>query len=126
MVVAGVVQAARLSFVDGQQLDALAAPSVRGAQRTAGVDLQKPRMRAVAEAGITLGAQPESFSGADLAERKRKRIAGEDGLAAKACAQRRRRNAKDTDCRAWHVAQDEGEARRIESREHYGDADHAA
>ena len=51
MVVAGVVQAAHLSFVDGQQLDALAAPSLRGTQLTAGVDLKKPRMRAVAEAG---------------------------------------------------------------------------
>jgi hypothetical protein len=57
MVVAflGVVQAAHLSFVDGQQLDALAVPSVRGARRTAGIDLQKPRMRAVAQAVIALG-----------------------------------------------------------------------
>src|SRR5262245_21929005 len=71
MVVAflGVVQAAHLSFVDGQQLDALAVPSVRGAQRTAGVDLQKPRMRAVAQAVIALAAQPEGFTAADLAER---------------------------------------------------------
>ena len=61
----GVVQAAHLSFVDGQQFDALAAPSVRGAQRTAGVDLQKPRMRAVAEAVIALAAQPEGFTAAD-------------------------------------------------------------
>jgi len=67
----GVVQAAHLSFVDGPQLDALAAPSVRGIKRTAGVDLQKPRMRAVAEAVIALGAQPEGFSAADLAERVR-------------------------------------------------------
>jgi hypothetical protein len=66
MVVAflGVVQAAHLSFVDGQQLDALAAPSVRGMRRTAGVDLQKSRMRAVAEAVIALAAQPEGFSAA--------------------------------------------------------------
>src|SRR5438094_5333731 len=73
MVVAflGIVQAAHLSFVDGQQLDALAAPSVRGTRRTAGVDLQKPRMRAVAEAVIALAAQPEGFSAADLAERVR-------------------------------------------------------
>ena len=73
MVVAflGVVQAAHLSFVDGQQLDALAAPSVRGAQRMAGVDLQKPRMRAVAQAVIALAAQPEGFTAADLAERVR-------------------------------------------------------
>jgi len=67
----GVVQAAHLSFVDGQQLDALAAPSVRGMRRTAGVDLQKPRMQAVAEAVIALAAQPEGFSVADLAERVR-------------------------------------------------------
>jgi len=73
MVVAflGVVQAAHLSFVDGQQWDALAAPSVRGAKRTAGVDLQKPRMRAVAEAVIRLAAQPGGFSAAELAERVR-------------------------------------------------------
>jgi hypothetical protein len=75
MVVAflGVVQAAHLSFVDGQQWDALAAPSVRGARRTAGVDLQKPRLRAVAEAVIALGAKPEGFSAADLAERVREK-----------------------------------------------------
>jgi hypothetical protein len=73
MVVAflGVVQAAHLSFMDGQQWDALAAPSVRGVQRTAGMDLQKPRMRAVAEAVIALGAKPEGFSATDLAERVR-------------------------------------------------------
>lgn len=65
----GVVQAAHLSFVDGQQFDALAGPSVRGARRTAGVDLQKPRMRAVAEAVIALAAQPRGFTAANLAER---------------------------------------------------------
>ena len=73
MVVAflGVVQAAHLSFVDGRQLDALAAPSVRGVRRTAGVDLQKPRMRAVAEAVMALAAKPEGFTAADLCERVR-------------------------------------------------------
>jgi len=71
-----VVQAAHLSFVDGQQLDALAAPSVRGAKRTAGVDLQKPRMRAVAQAVIALAAQPEGFSAANLAERVRAQQGG--------------------------------------------------
>jgi hypothetical protein len=50
---------------------ALAAPSVRGARRTASVDLQKPRMRAVAEVMIALAAQPEGFSAADLADRVR-------------------------------------------------------
>ena len=64
----GVVQAAHLSFLDGQQLDALAAPSVRGARRTAGVDLQKPRIRAVAQAVVALAAQPEGFSSQQLAQ----------------------------------------------------------
>lgn len=67
----GVVQAAHLSFIDGQQLDALAAPSVRGQKRMAGVDLQKPRMRTVAEAGVALAAQPEGFTSAQLARRVR-------------------------------------------------------
>jgi hypothetical protein len=66
-----VVQAAHLSFIDGQQFDALAAPSVRGARRTAGVDLQKARMRAVAQAVIALAAQPRGFTAANLAERVR-------------------------------------------------------
>jgi hypothetical protein len=71
-----VVQAAHLSFIDGQQLDALAVPSVRGEKRTAGVDLQKARMRAVAQAVIALAAQPEGFSAANLAERVRAQQGG--------------------------------------------------
>jgi hypothetical protein len=65
----GAVQAAHLSFLDGQRLDAMAAPSVRGKRRMAGVDLQKPRMRAVAEAIVALAAQPEGFTAAQLAQR---------------------------------------------------------
>jgi len=65
----GVVQAAHLSFLDGQQIDALAAPSVRGERRMAGVDLQKLRMRTVAHAVVALAAQPEGFSSEQLAQR---------------------------------------------------------
>jgi len=65
----GVVQAAHLSFLDGQQIDALAAPSVRGERRIAGVDLQKLRMRTVAQAVVALAAQPEGFSSEQLAQR---------------------------------------------------------
>jgi hypothetical protein len=64
----GVVQAAHLSFLDGQQLDALATPSVRGIRRTAGVDLQKQRMRAVAQAIVALAPQPEGFTSEQLAQ----------------------------------------------------------
>ena len=67
----GVVQAAHVSFLDGQQMDALATPSLRGERRTAGVDLQKARMRIVAEALLALAAQPGGFNSEELALRVR-------------------------------------------------------
>lgn len=69
------VQAAHLSFIDGQTLDTLAEASRKGSRRVAGVDLQKPRMRKVAEALIALGAQPEGFTSRELAA-KVKEIGG--------------------------------------------------
>ena len=65
----GVVQAAPLSFWDGERLDQLALPSGCGDHRLAGVDLNKARMRAVAEAVLALAAAPRGFSARDLAER---------------------------------------------------------
>jgi hypothetical protein len=85
MVVAflGVVQAAHLSFLNGPELDELATPTVRGEQRVAGVDLQKPRMRAVAEAVLALAPAPEGFTSEQLAERLRqqqgRKLAGYNG-----------------------------------------------
>ena len=67
----GVVQAAHLSFLEAQPLDTLATPTVRGQKRVAGVDLQKPRMRTVAEAVVALAARPGGFTAAQLAERVR-------------------------------------------------------
>jgi hypothetical protein len=61
------VQAAHLSCLDSGALDKLPAPSVRGTQRLAGVDLQKPRMRAVAQAVVALSPQPDGFAAAQLA-----------------------------------------------------------
>lgn len=49
-----VVQAAHLSFLPAEQLDSLAMPTFRGQRRLAGVDIQKPRLRAVAKALIAL------------------------------------------------------------------------
>ena len=65
------VQAAHLSYLDSGALDKLPTPSVRGTQRLAGVDLQKPRMRAVAQAAVALSPQPGGFTAAQLAERVR-------------------------------------------------------
>jgi hypothetical protein len=66
-----VVHSAHLSFIDCRQLDALVLPTVRGARRLAGVDLQKPRLRAVAQAVIALAPQPEGFTAEQLATRVR-------------------------------------------------------
>jgi hypothetical protein len=67
----GVVQAAHLSFLPAEQLDSLAMPTYRGQQRLAGVDIQKPRLRAVAQAVIALAPQPEGFTAEQLAARVR-------------------------------------------------------
>lgn len=62
-----VVQAAHVSFLDAHSMDRLSTPSARGGRRIAGVDLQKPRMRAVAEAILALAATPEGFTTKQLA-----------------------------------------------------------
>jgi hypothetical protein len=67
----GVVQAAHLSFLPAEQLDSLPMPTYKGQQRLAGVDIQKPRLRAVAQAVIALAAQPEGFTAEQLATRVR-------------------------------------------------------
>jgi hypothetical protein len=64
-----VVQAAHLSFLPAEQLDSLPMPTYRGQQRLAGVDIQKPRMRAVAQALIALAPQPGGFTAEQLAAR---------------------------------------------------------
>ena len=66
-----VVQAAHLRFLPAEQLDSLAMPTYRGQQRLAGVDIQKPRLRAVAQALIALAAQPDGFTAEQLAARVR-------------------------------------------------------
>jgi DNA-binding transcriptional ArsR family regulator len=66
-----IVQAAHLSFLPDGLLDELIEPTQRGTRRLAGVDLQKPRLRAVAEALLTLAPDPGGFTLAELAERVR-------------------------------------------------------
>lgn len=68
-----VLQAAHLSFLPDDVLDALGEPTQRGSRRLAGVDLQKPRMRAIAEAVLALAPQPEGFTVTELAAKLRER-----------------------------------------------------
>jgi hypothetical protein len=62
-----VVQAVHQTTLGARHLDALAAPSRRGAKRIAGVDLQKPRIQAVAAGVIALAASPHGFTAEQLA-----------------------------------------------------------
>ena len=62
-----VVQAVYHAQVGARQLDALPTPSACGAKRIAGVDLQKPRMQAVAAGVIALAAAPHGFTAEQLA-----------------------------------------------------------
>lgn len=64
-----VVQAAHLGALDPAALDTLPQPTQRGAQRLAGIDIQKPRMRAVVEAVLNLAPKPDGFTTGELAVR---------------------------------------------------------
>jgi hypothetical protein len=64
-----VVHAAHLGSLDASALDALPQPTQRGAQRLAGIDIQKPRTRAVTEAVLHLAPKPEGFTAGELAVR---------------------------------------------------------
>lgn len=66
-----VLCAAHLSFLDSGVLDTLPQPTQRGTRRLAGVDLQKPRMRAVSEAVLALAPKPDGFTSQELAEKTR-------------------------------------------------------
>lgn len=60
------VQAADVNFLDEQVLDTLPQPTQCGNRRLAGVDLQKPRLRAVAEAVVALATNPSGFTAREL------------------------------------------------------------
>jgi len=62
-----VVQAVHQPTLSARHLDTLATPSRRGEKRVAGVDLQKPRMQAVAAGVIALAASPHGFTAEQLA-----------------------------------------------------------
>lgn len=78
-----VVQAVHQPALRARHLDALAAPSRRGQKRIAGVDLQKPRMQAVAAGVIALAANPRGFTAEELAaqtKRHRPRVRRKYGV----------------------------------------------
>ena len=58
-------------FIADDTLDTLAEASYLGHTRMAGIDLNKPRMRAVLEALVSLALTPKGFTAADLATKVR-------------------------------------------------------
>jgi hypothetical protein len=58
-------------FIVDDTLDILSAHSIVGSSRVAGIDLNKPRVRAVLEAVTTLAISPTGFTAADLAAKVR-------------------------------------------------------
>lgn len=64
-----VVRGVDVVAIGGTQLDELPTPSSVGQTRVGGVDVNKPRMRAVIEAVLGLAAAPQGFRSAELAEK---------------------------------------------------------
>jgi hypothetical protein len=62
------MQAAHVSFLPDGVLDSLIESTERGNRRLSGVDLQKPRMRSVAEAILHLAPNPDGFTVQELAD----------------------------------------------------------
>ena len=69
----GTVQAAHISFLDVRTFEGLTEPTTRGTRRLAGIDLNKPRNRHVADAVIELSTKPDGFTLAQLAQTVRLR-----------------------------------------------------
>ena len=63
------IHAAHRSFLDLGRLDALHEPSQRGANRLAGVDLNRQRIRIILQAVLSLSVKPGGFTVADLCEK---------------------------------------------------------
>ncbi len=63
------IQYVDASFITPRNLDRLSTPSRIGKTKVGGIDIQKPRMRAVIEAIIPLSAKPGGFNLSDLAEK---------------------------------------------------------
>jgi len=67
------LQAAHLAFLDDGALEDMAQPSRRGNRRLAGLDMNKARMRSVADALLALSSRPGGFTATHLVQQIRER-----------------------------------------------------
>ena len=56
-----------MPWISAETIETLPRPSERGNRRVAGIDLNKPRLRAALEALLSLAASPDGFTAAELA-----------------------------------------------------------
>lgn len=73
-------------WISDQTLEALPSPTVVGKTRVGGVDINKPRMRAVMEAVVALSTVPGGFSAIDLADKVRELQGQSDGYVSRHAA----------------------------------------
>jgi len=99
-----------VAFISDIDLDEWATPSQMGQTRVGGVDMNKPRTRAVVEAVIGLAAAPHGFSLSDLAGRVRTltRLAEEEYSSRQAAYDLKKLRGKNLVCRI-------GKSRRYET-----------
>jgi len=67
------LQAAHAAFLDDGALEEMAQPSQRGDRRLAGLDMNKVRLRSVADALLALSTRPGGFTAAHLVQQIRER-----------------------------------------------------
>ena len=63
-----------VSFVDAATVETWHLPSQSGSSRIGGIDINKPRMRAVMEAVIALSINPRGFTASELAAKVRETV----------------------------------------------------
>jgi hypothetical protein len=82
---AAALDCADIGFLPDGVLDELPVPAQTGGSRIAGIDLNKPRIRAAQSAALTLASAPGGFTAAEHAARVRQ-ITGHDGYTTRQAA----------------------------------------
>lgn len=89
-----VIDCVDAAFIEPGLLDALPQPSQVGRARVGGVDLNKARMRAVAESVLALYPMPRGFNASDVAERVRASLGDEQYVTSRAAYDLRKLRGK--------------------------------
>ena len=89
-----VIDCVDAAFIEPGLLDALPQASQVGRARVGGVDLNKARMRAVAESVLALSPMPRGFSASDVAQRVRASLADEKYVTSRAAYDLRKLRGK--------------------------------